>query len=397
MKEKFDSKMAAAPPLLASRAEASSRRLGERVKVRASVCPLNSLRAWNLKFVWSCRAIARSVGGSLVLGIWCLFPACVSFSNAASLPSSRYLHGEETLRAFASISKATRESIVKFNVNGETIALGTIVDTNGLALTKASELKAGKLTCWLWDDREVRATVLRTDEDEDIALVKVHAPNLKSIQWATNAVAIGQWAITPGIAATPQAVGIISATPRRIRPPRALIGVQFDITGMIPRIQLVAPGLGAEKAGLKAGDTILAVNDNQVTNREQVVETLRDFRDGTTVRFRVERETKPFDVEIRMAKPKPGGFGSEGIAETRTSRLNGEVSHRAEGFERAIEHDSVLAPWLCGGPLVNLDGKAIGINIARAGRVSSYALPAEFVQRILDRLRTTPTVTDKKS
>jgi serine protease Do len=127
------------------------------------------------------------------------------------------------------------------------------------------------------------------------------------------------------------------------------------------------------------------------------VETLRDFRDGTTVKFRIERESKPFDVEIRMQSPKPGGFGSEGIAGARTSRLNGEVSHRAEGFDRAIEHDSVLAPWLCGGPLVNLDGKAIGLNIARASRVSTYALPAEFVQRVLDRLRTTPTTTDKKS
>ena len=36
----------------------------------------------------------------------------------------------------------------------------------------------------------------------------------------------------------------------------------------------------------------------------------------------------------------------------------------------------MLQPWLCGGPLVNLDGEAIGLNIARAGRVTTYALPA---------------------
>jgi serine protease Do len=41
---------------------------------------------------------------------------------------------------------------------------------------------------------------------------------------------------------------------------------------------------------------------------------------------------------------------------------------------------------LCGGPLVNLDGKAIGLNIARAGRVTTYALPARLVKRILDNL-----------
>jgi serine protease Do len=50
----------------------------------------------------------------------------------------------------------------------------------------------------------------------------------------------------------------------------------------------------------------------------------------------------------------------------------------------------VLRPWLCGGPLVNLDGKAIGLNIARAGRVTTYALPARLVKRILDNLKPKP-------
>ena len=72
----------------------------------------------------------------------------------------------------------------------------------------------------------------------------------------------------------------------------------------------------------------------------------------------------------------------------RFSRVRGDVSQRAEGFEQAIEHDTVLQPWLCGGPLVDLDGKAIGINIARASRVSTYALPSRLVKQILDNLRT---------
>ena len=148
-----------------------------------------------------------------------------------ALPRNRYRSGEATLSAFAPVSEATRYSIVKLNVNGATVALATIVDTNGLALTKASELKKGKLTCWLATEKEVDAELIGTDEDEDLALVRVHAVGLKPIQWAAGEVAIGQWAITPGIAATPQAVGIISALPHRIRPPRALIGVQFDFGG----------------------------------------------------------------------------------------------------------------------------------------------------------------------
>jgi serine protease Do len=220
--------------------------------------------------------------------------------------------------------------------------------------------------------------------------VRVHSRGLKPIQWATGEVAVGQWAITPGIADTPQAVGIISALPRRIRPPRALIGVQFDYGLSKPSIENVLPGLGAEQAGLKPGDIILAVNAVAVTNREQIVEALRDFREGQKVKLRVQRLETQFTAEVRMMVPRAGQLSVDAYSRQRFSRLAGEVSQRAEGFEVAIEHDTVLRPWLCGGPLVNLEGKAVGINIARASRVSTYALPSRLAKRILATLKAGP-------
>src|SRR5438270_9115205 len=85
---------------------------------------------------------------------FCLFALLLtqfSFAQDAvspsKLPRSRFRSGEDMLRALAPISGATRHSVVKLNVDGETVALGTVVETNGLALTKASEIKKGKLTC----------------------------------------------------------------------------------------------------------------------------------------------------------------------------------------------------------------------------------------------------------
>ena len=345
-----------------------------------------SRRAGNVaqpRLASSCRMPA------LLLALGLLAPIAFAGDSAVAptLPRYRFRSGEATLRAFAPVSEAAHFSIVKFNVDGATVALGTVVDTNGLALTKASELKKGKLTCWLATEKEVSAEVLSIDEDEDLALVRVHARGLKPVQWAEGEVAIGQWAITPGIAETPQAVGIISALPHRIRPPRALIGVQFDFRVTKPTIITNLPGLGAEKAGLKPGDIILAVNAQVVTNREQVVEALREFREGQIVKLRVQRKETQFTVEVRMMPPKAGQSEDAANSSRRFSRVRGDVSQRAEGFEQAIEHDTVLQPWLCGGPLVNLDGKAIGINIARASRVSTYALPARLVKRILDNLK----------
>ena len=308
-------------------------------------------------------------------------------ATLATLPRLRFRSGESTLQALQAVSVATRASIVKLNVNGETVALGTVMDADGLALTKASELKPGKLTCWLATDKEVSAEVIGVDEEEDLALVQVQTRDLKPIRWTEGRSAIGQWAVTPGIAPTPQAVGIISAMPRRIRYPRAFIGIRFDYNTSNPLIEEILPGLGAEQAGLKAGDLILAVNALGVTNREQVVEALRDLREGQMVKLRVRRSETQFTAEVRLMVPRNGELGGAPPSPQRRRRLSGEVSLRAEGFEQAIEHDTVLPPWLCGGPLVNLDGRAIGLNIARASRVSTYALPARLAKRVFDDLK----------
>ncbi len=36
----------------------------------------------------------------------------------------------------------------------------------------------------------------------------------------------------------------------------------------------------------------------------------------------------------------------------------------------------MLKPTDCGGPLVDLEGRVVGFNIARSGRTESYAVPA---------------------
>ncbi len=306
--------------------------------------------------------------------------------ESARLARARYTSGDETLLAFEPVSSATRHSIAKLNVNGETVALATVMDQDGLALTKASELRPGKMTAWLATDQEVSAQVLAEDEDEDVALVRIHAKGLKPVVWTTNQVVIGEWAVTPGIIETPHAVGIVSALPRHIRPRRAFIGVRFDIHSPVPKIESLIEGMSAEKAGLRAGDIIIGVNNSAVTNREQVTDTLSEFREGQNITLRVKREQQELERELTMMAPTNAPYPFY-TSSTRTSRLAGQVSQRAEGFEKAIEHDTVLKPWLCGGPLMNLEGKAMGMNIARAGRVSTYALPASLVERLFQNLK----------
>lgn len=322
----------------------------------------------------------------MLLLTWCLGASvvCAQEAGGESVRLARDLlkNGAETLRAFAPVSEATRHSIVKLDVDRNTVALGTVIDRQGHALTKASELKDGRLTAWLAGGREVAAELLAVDSENDLALVKVHAQGLRPVRWATNDVVVGQWAITPGIEELPHAVGMISVPPRPIRHPRAFLGVQLDREARPPKITDLLPGLGAEAAGLKPGDAILSVNGEPVADREALVETLRQFRDGQSVTLRVRREGDEFDVTVTMKVPALARAERWFDRSERMNRLGGEVSERAEGFAQAIQHDTVLPPWLCGGPLVNLQGQAVGLNIARAGRVASYALSAEVAQRV---------------
>ncbi len=318
---------------------------------------------------------------------------------SGSLKRDRFKNGDATLLAFAPIATAVRNSVVKVDLNGNTVALAAVIGPGGLAITKASEIKAGKLTCWLAGGKEVGARLIMVDETNDVALLRVDASGLKPIEWATEQTFVGQWGVTPGIESGPQAVGIISVPPRKILPPRALVGVELDHAAGTAKVVRVMAGMGAEKAGIQPGDVIVEIDGKAVETAQEMMGLLRGFREGQTVgvALRRQEELLRLNVVLMTLKATPGArrFDRQSVMD----RLGGKLSARSEGFEMVIQHDTVLQPWQCGGPLVNLDGKAIGLNIARAGRVATYALSSSVVKQIihdLTRAAQIPLSTGKK-
>ena len=78
--------------------------------------------------------------------------------------------------------------------------------------------------------------------------------------------------------------------------------------------------------------------------------------------------------------------GGRRMTNPRIERMNamgGELSSNREGFISALQTDLTLEPSECGGPVVNLDGKVVGINIARGARVRSYVIPAQTLRSLL--------------
>jgi serine protease Do len=75
-------------------------------------------------------------------------------------------------------------------------------------------------------------------------------------------------------------------------------------------------------------------------------------------------------------------------AKDRNGKMNKfgtRVSDKSTGFQNAIQTDLPISPQQCGGPVVDLDGNVIGLNISRAGRIKTYTLPSSEVVALLDK------------
>jgi serine protease Do len=97
---------------------------------------------------------------------------------------------------------------------------------------------------------------------------------------------------------------------------------------------------------------------------------------GAEVTLTLSRGKDQLEVTAKLARYQPSRAEMQ-------SQMGSLLSERRGGFPSILQHDTVLAPTDCGGPLVDLDGKVLGVNIARAGRVESYAIPAEAVREVL--------------
>jgi serine protease Do len=152
----------------------------------------------------------------------------------------------------------------------------------------------------------------------------------------------------------------------------------------------VVPGSGAAQAGLVRGDIVTRLNDRPMDTAEALVAATSALLPGDAVTLTVQRANKTEVIQAVL------GSVSNTLSSYRAryqDQLGGPLSVRRVLFPSALEHDSVLSPHQCGGPLVGLDGKAIGINIARASRVATYAIPARVARPLLEAFKTRTMVT----
>ena len=94
------------------------------------------------------------------------------------------------------------------------------------------------------------------------------------------------------------------------------------------------------------------------------------------------RDKEEVTADVRLAVR--GEMFNEHLS--RNDEMSGNFSPRRSGFPRVMQHDILSSRTEQGGPLLDLDGRCVGMNIARANRAESFAIPVEDLQELAARL-----------
>ncbi len=294
----------------------------------------------------------------------------------------------QRLAPYAPIVAGLASQTVQVKVEDRPVALGTLVEPN-LLLTKASEIRGRAFELELSKSVHASGVLVHEFREHDLALVRIQDAEGKPVRWHVADLIPGTFVASADADGKPVAVGVVSASERSLSEEhRGYFGVALGDAEEGVRLTNVVAGQPAAQAGLSQGDIVIAIDDESCDSPSQVIRLISSRSPGEVIRVQVRREGRVRDYRVTLASRAelelPGQADSDNV-----SNMGTALSGVRTGFPRALQHDSAIRPQDCGGPLVDLEGRVIGINIARASRVSSYAITAAVIQDLLAEWRAT--------
>ena len=323
---------------------------------------------------------------------WIFSIASVGLTLAAvgqqSLDSAYRTTGTAVVAAFEAQRQVLQTSSAVILDGRKEIGYGVVISADGHILTKASEiLDAKALAVTVDQTKHAAVKVLAVDPTWDVALLKVEASGLVPVAYApTSALPQGTWVVANG-ATTRTArrllAGIVSAKIREIPASGgAALGVVLGAKSKLLEVDEVNEKSGAKEAGLQKGDVILSIEGKKLKKIEDIAEVLKDRKAGSMVKMTYRRKGEEITVDVRLAAR--GEMFTDQM--NRNDQMSGEFSPRRSGFPRVMQHDILGSRSVVGGPVLDLDGRCIGMNIARANRAESFAIPVEDLKELAARL-----------
>ncbi len=272
------------------------------------------------------------------------------------------------------IADGVRLSVVDVLDDDKLVALGTVVGTDGRIITKASVLGEAP-QCRIADGRVLPAKVVKTLRQHDLAFLKIDAL-LPSVRWSESGDPSAGMPLAVATGKGPSSLCFISNPVLSFTSENARLwgkirdgaqGVEvtelFDLPLSVPA-KAIAPQL------LLKGDAVLSIDGHTTPNTDVIAKLLDTAKGdsiavaGDPVRLVVARDGK--HIELRQVLGPPPW-------------LEGQSARRS-GFSRVYSVAVRGGSNLCGGPVVNRDGRAIGVAIASRNKGWLLVLPAAIAK-----------------
>ena len=289
------------------------------------------------------------------------------------------------------------KSTVSIYHQGARICYGTVVMSGSsrqpVILTKWSEIKkaSNRLVVMTSEGKAFAATIAGVYPDHDLALLDydVNDAELTPLDLSQAApLTLGSFILMANPDGSVESLGVVSVESRSLRDmDKAYLGVMMDPVKEQEGIALreIMPGSAAAKAGLRAGDIILAVDKEDMTGLMEMKTLLQRLQPGSEIivsykRGNVRKKTK---VELGSLSENPTIPRFPQKRMDIMERMGAIRSDIRTNFPSVVQSDMPIYPTDTGAPITDLDGKIAGIAIARGSRIKTYIIPTSTIKKLL--------------
>lgn len=340
----------------------------------------------------------REINGLIAVVILLAISCDSAFALQSRRGRNRSLRNDAAVKAaFKEATLTATQSTVRVLVDDEPVGLGCVVTADGEILTKASLLKDGATSVRLPDGTTASVTRLGVHKAFDLILLKAESGTFKPIEFSDEAPGAGKFVAAPTEDGDILGVGLVTIDTKRAglrrrgnRPerPTAYLGLMLEPAegGGLTVAQEVARDAPVFRYGFRKGDRLITFDGYKVNAVNDLLRILAKHQPRDRIDVKVIRDGDEKSQAIRLGtRPGIDQWGG------------GPFSEERYNFPAVITHDIRIRPEECGGPLVSSSGAVVGINIARALRVATYAVPGEAIAGVLSALRPEETATTETS
>lgn len=292
----------------------------------------------------------------------------------------------------ADLLAPARRATVEVLIDGQTVILGTILDATGRVITKRSEIMThrgilfGRLSCRTFSGEVLSAKAIADSVEDDVALLQLPR---------------GGWTAAPfGTQPVPhRGVIVMVPVPAKETTETGVIGSLDHASKIAPYQGTVPLKVKELKAGVTVSTTTRELQDKHLL--PLIRGTVREGDVITHVDGRAIPDLASYELEAKRDTLVAGDYVQLTILRDATATrafmpldwYQGITRHdyadpslRLSGLPAVFTHDVIVGRRQCGGPVVDLDGRVVGVNIARLDRFSTLAIPPQIVLELAKKL-----------